>query len=57
MLANDPSSSRVERVYEQHAQQNLRVQHICCSPTTIREHGSEQLIDNVHMHSECRGTT
>ena len=27
------------------------VQHICCPPTTIREHGFKQVIDNVHMHS------
>ena len=28
MLVNDPSSSRMERVYEQTAQQNITVQHI-----------------------------
>ena len=33
------------------------VQHICCSPTTIHEHGPEQAIENVHMHSVSSGTT
>ena len=50
MLANDLSSSTLERVYEQNAQENLSVQHICCPATTIREHGPKQAIDNVHMH-------
>ena len=26
------------------------VQHICCPPTTIREHGPKQAIDNLHMY-------
>ena len=26
----------------------LSVQHICCPPNTIREHGPKQAIDNVH---------
>ena len=57
MLSNDPSSSMMERVYEQNAQQNISVQHICCPPNTIREHGSEQPNDNVHMNSVCSGAT
>ena len=31
------------------------VQHICCPPTTIREHGPKQAIDNVHMHLLAAG--
>ena len=57
MLANDPSSSIMERVYGKNAEQNISVQHICCLPNTIREHGSEQPIDNLHMNSVCSGTT
>ncbi len=57
MLANDLSSSKLERVYEQSAQENLTVQHICCPATTIREHGPKQAIDNVHMHYVSSGTT
>ena len=33
------------------------VQHICCPPITIREHGPKQAIDNVHMHYVTSGTT
>ncbi len=55
MFANDPSSSKLERVYEQSTQENLeRTAH---PPTTIREHGPKQAIDNVHMHSVSSGTT
>ena len=57
MLANDPSSSKLERVHEQSAQENLSVQHICCPPTTIREHEPKQAIDYGHMHSVSSGTT
>ena len=56
MLANDPLSSRLERVNEQNAQQNISVQHIC-PPNKIREHVSEQPIDNAHLHYVCSGTT
>ena len=51
MLVNNLSSSTLKRVYEQKAQHNSSVQQICCPPTTIREHRSEQPIDNVLMHS------
>ena len=47
MLANYPSSSRLNRVYEQNAQHNFSVQQICCPSTTNHQHGSEQPIDNA----------
>ena len=33
------------------------VQHICCTPAIIREHGPKQPIDNVHMHYVSSETT
>ena len=29
----------------------------CSPPTTIREHGPKQAIENVHMHAVSSGTT
>ncbi len=49
MVANYPSSG-----FEQSGQES--VQHICCPPTTIREHAPKQAIDNVHVHPVSNGT-
>ena len=68
MLANDPSSSMLERVYEQSVQETsaiLPLPFMNMDPSklskmytcTIHEHGPKQAIENVHMHSVSSGTT
>ena len=51
MLANYPSSSKLERVYEQSAHENLERTSLLLSSHSIREHGPKQAIDNVHMQN------
>ena len=56
MLANDPRPSWGVFMSTIH-RRTSSVQHTCCPPTTIGEHGPKQAIDNVHMHSVSSGTT
>ena len=58
MLANDPSSYRLEQGYEQNEQQNLeRTAHLLSSiPLPFVNMDPKQAIDNIHMHSVNSGT-